>query len=111
MCTMELRRNLVFFDASSENLRRKIFGIVLGVVAKKFHVSVVPTIPQVIGHAVYDHEMIAWIVNAATRKLHHVAMTDPYQQLPGVHRLVELSKGPDPEACNAHTVFVRIEAA
>ena len=111
MGTVELRSDFVFFYASRQNFRRKYFGVVLGTIAEEFDVRVVPTAAQIIGDAVYDYEVIIWVVDATARKLHHVAVADPYQQLPGVHRPVNRAKGTDAKAGDAQTVLIGIEPA
>ena len=111
MCAVELRSDFVFFYALRQNLRREYFGVILGTIAEELHVRIVPTAAQVIGNAVYDHKVIIRVVDAAARKLHHVTVTDPYQQLACVHRSVEPTEGAYPKTRNAQTMLIGIEAA
>ena len=111
MRPVELRGDFIFLYASRQNFGRVYFGVILGTITEELYIRVVPTVAQVVGNAVRDHEVIIWVIDAAARKLHHVAVTDPHEQLACIRWPIEPSEGAYSKTSNTQIMLIGIEAA
>src|SRR5260221_1575825 len=106
---MELRCDLVFFDARCQYLRREHFRVVFGAKAKEFDVAIIPAAAQVVRDPVHSDEVIVWMIDAAASELHQVAVADPGEELARLDRPIRRSERADAKAGNASTIFVGIK--
>jgi hypothetical protein len=103
MGAVELRRDLVFLRAAGEDLSCEYFRIVLRPIADKLYVCIVPTAAQVVGNTVDGHKVIVRVVDATPYELHHVAVTDPREQLPCVDWPIRRTEGANAKTRNTYT--------